>query len=96
MSTETVDPITIDDTDIDLAMKDLFTNQLVLWNDDHNAFDFVILMLVTILEHTREQAEQCTLTVHTKGKCTVKDGSLEELKPYKQLLTEVGLSCTIE
>lgn len=46
--------------------------KLVLHNDDVNTFDFVIECLIEICKHTPEQAEQCTLLVHYKGKCTVK------------------------
>lgn len=55
--------------------------KLVLHNDDVNTFDFVIECLIEICKHTLEQAEQCTILVHYKGKCTVKTGSMELLKP---------------
>ena len=51
--------------------------KLVLHNDDVNTFDFVIECLIEICKHTLEQAEQCTILVHYKGKCTVKTGSME-------------------
>ena len=50
--------------------------KLVLWNDDVNTFDFVIESLIEVCGHTLEQAEQCTILVHYKGKCTVKTLSL--------------------
>ncbi|MCS7073088.1 MAG: ATP-dependent Clp protease adaptor ClpS, partial [Bacteroidia bacterium] len=33
--------------------------KLVLYNDDVNTFDWVIVSLVEVCEHTVEQAEQC-------------------------------------
>ena len=57
--------------------------KLVLHNDDVNTFDFVIECLIEICKHTLEQAEQCTILVHYKGKCTVKTGSME-LKPMRK------------
>ena len=69
--------------------------KLVLWNDDVNTFDFVIECLIEICEHTLEQAEQCTILVHYKGKCTVKTGDLDLLKPMNQMLSERGLTCEI-
>ena len=39
--------------------------KLVLHNDDVNTFDFVIECLIEICKHTLEQAEQCTILVHT-------------------------------
>ena len=70
-------------------------NQIVLYNDDVNTFDHVIEMLVSICDHTTIQAEQCAILVHYKGKCTVKTGSFEELKPQWSLLLEAGLSAEL-
>lgn len=71
-------------------------NHLVLYNDEVNTFDFVIECLINICEHTTEQAEQCTYLVHYKGKCEVKSGPLENLRPLRNALIEKGLSATIK
>ncbi|AZI20262.1 ATP-dependent Clp protease adaptor ClpS [Chryseobacterium taklimakanense] len=71
-------------------------NKLVLWNDDVNTFDFVIECLIEICGHTLEQAEQCTILVHYKGKCTVKTGSMEKLKPMHEKLLSRGLTSEIQ
>ena len=70
-------------------------NEIVLYNDDVNTFDHVIESLVKICDHTWEQAEQCAILVHYKGKCTVKTGSYDELKPQCTQLLEAGLSAEI-
>ena len=70
-------------------------NQIVLYNDDVNTFDHVINTLIYACEHTPEQAEQCSLIVHFKGKCTVKSGSYDDLKPRCSKLLEAGLSAEI-
>ncbi len=70
-------------------------NEIVLFNDDVNTFDHVIETLILVCEHTEEQAEQCAILVHYKGKCTVKTGSLKELIPKCTLLLEAGLSAEI-
>jgi ATP-dependent Clp protease adaptor protein ClpS len=70
-------------------------NEIVLFNDDVNTFDHVIETLIIVCDHTPEQAEQCAILVHYKGKCTVKTGSFEELKPKCSLLLEAGLSAEI-
>ncbi|WP_339666853.1 ATP-dependent Clp protease adaptor ClpS, partial [Maribacter arcticus] len=49
-------------------------NEIVLFNDEVNTFDHVINTLMSVCEHSPEQAEQCSLIVHYKGKCTVKTG----------------------
>ena len=71
-------------------------HRLVLWNDDHNSFEWVIICLVTFLNFTPEKAEQAAWTVHLQGKEVVKTGSKESLEPYKKLLEERGLTVSIE
>lgn len=70
-------------------------NEIVLYNDDVNTFDHVIDTLIRVCQHTAEQAEQCAILVHYKGKCTVKTGSFDELKPQCTQLLEAGLSAEI-
>ena len=70
-------------------------NEIVLFNDDVNTFDHVIDTLIRVCSHTPEQAEQCALIVHYNGKCTVKTGSYDELKPQCTQLLEAGLSAEI-
>ncbi|MCY1233490.1 ATP-dependent Clp protease adaptor protein ClpS [compost metagenome] len=70
-------------------------NEIILYNDDVNTFDHVIETLIRVCNHTSEQAEQCSIIVHYKGKCTVKTGSLDELKPQCTQLLEAGLSAEI-
>jgi len=70
-------------------------NEIVLYNDDVNTFDHVIETLVIVCKHTLEQAEQCAILVHYKGKCTVKTGHYDELKPQCTQLLEAGLSAEI-
>jgi ATP-dependent Clp protease adaptor protein ClpS len=70
-------------------------NEIVLFNDEVNTFDHVIETLVHVCHHSYEQAEQCSLLVHYKGKCTVKTGVYEELEPQCSQLLKAGLSAEI-
>lgn len=70
-------------------------NQIVLYNDDVNTFDHVIDTLIYACDHTPEQAYQCSLIVHFKGKCTVKSGPFDDLKPRCTILLDAGLSAEI-
>ncbi len=81
--------------DVLVLEEDELENKLVVWNDDVNTFDYVIDCLVSICKHTLIQAEQCTLLIHYKGKCTVKSGSLEILKPMHEKLLDKGLTSEI-
>ncbi|MBS1626770.1 MAG: ATP-dependent Clp protease adaptor ClpS [Bacteroidetes bacterium] len=69
---------------------------LVVWNDEVNTFEWVIETLIEVCNHTTEQAEQCTLLIHFKGKCAVKTGDYNTLKPMCDAITERGINATIE
>ena len=70
-------------------------NEIVLFNDDVNTFDHVINTLIYACDHVPEQAEQCAILVHYKGKCTVKTGSFDDLEPRCSKLLQAGLSAEI-
>lgn len=70
--------------------------ELILHNDDFNTFDFVIKSLIEICKHEPEQAEQCAMIVHYKGKCTIKTGPFDELEPMNLELGRRDLTTTIE
>ena len=80
-----------------LTISELITtNNLVVHNDDVNTFDWVIQTLVDICKHSEEQAEQCSLIIHYKGKCSVKSGSFKELEGMKDAILDRGIQATIE
>tara|TARA_B100001175_G_scaffold156135_1_gene132287 strand:+ start:6445 stop:6720 length:276 start_codon:yes stop_codon:yes gene_type:complete len=70
-------------------------NEIILYNDDVNTFEHVIKTLIKVCDHSPEQAEQCSLIVHYKGKCSVKSGSISDLKPRCAKLIQAGLSAEI-
>lgn len=78
-----------------VAEEEAFEHELVLFNDDVNTFDHVIETLIAVCDHSPEQAEQCSLIVHFNGKCTVKSGSMDDLKPRCTRLHQAGLSAEI-
>ncbi|AOW22038.1 ATP-dependent Clp protease adaptor ClpS [Urechidicola croceus] len=81
--------------DVDVLEQESRKYEIVLHNDDVNTFDFVINSLIDVCEHTPEQAEQCTILVHYKGKCSVKTGEFDYLKPRCTKLLSLGLSAEI-
>ena len=80
---------------LDVAELESNQNEIILYNDEVNTFDHVINTLIYACEHTPVQAEQCSLIVHYKGKCTVKTGSYEELEPRCSMLLDAGLSAEV-
>lgn len=69
---------------------------LVLYNDDFNTFEHVIESLIDVCHHTPEQAEQCALIVHHKGRYEVKSGTYKRLLPMKNSLIDRELTAAIE
>jgi len=68
---------------------------LILLNDDVNTFDHVIETLIEVCNHSEEQAEQCALITHLKGKCPIRKGNGDELLNIKKQLSERMLSTII-
>lgn len=77
------------------AVETVDEMDLVVFNDDINTFDHVINTLIRVCGHTPEQAEQCTLLIHHKGKCSVKNGSFDFLRPMRQAICEAGIDARI-
>ncbi|MCS4433903.1 ATP-dependent Clp protease adaptor ClpS [Aquiflexum gelatinilyticum] len=69
--------------------------ELVVFNDDINTFEHVAKILIKVCQHSPEQAEQCTLIIHYKGKCTVKKGSRSKLKPMCEAILDAGIQAAI-
>jgi len=82
--------------DEDIAIIPESLHSLIVWNDEVNTFDHVIDSLVDVCEHTPEQAEQCALLIHHKGKYGVKKGSFEFLRPRAEALIDRGIQATID
>ncbi len=79
----------------EVDVRDTEGHHLVIFNDDVNTFDHVIATLIEVVGHTPEQAEQCTMLIHYKGKCRVKSGTWEELVPIRQEVCRRGLSAEV-
>ena len=71
-------------------------HNLIVWNDDVNTFDWVIESLVDVCEHNELQAEQYALIIHHNGKCSVKKGSFDFLRPRAEALIDRGIQATID
>ncbi len=81
--------------ELNVLEKEVNQHEIILYNDNINTFDFVIDSLINVCEHTIEQAEQCAIIVHYKGKCTVKTGKLKDLKFRCSKLLDLGLSAEL-
>ena len=92
-SVEELEEVAIEEVeDVDVGMPSL----LIVYNDDHNTFEWVIQCFMEILKCSSPQAEQLAMIIHFKGKATVKTAPKPELRPKKEALTDRGLSAVIE
>ena len=87
---------TENELDVDLHTDHEDPCHLIVWNDDVNTFEWVIETLIEVCGHSPEQAEQCSYLIHYKGKCAVKHGEYDELKPMCDAITERGIGATVE
>jgi ATP-dependent Clp protease adaptor protein ClpS len=86
----------IEDANVDVLTSTDDPYSLIVWNDEVNTFEWVIETLMEVCGHSQEQAEQCAMIIHTKGKYSVKRGSYDELKPQCDAITDRGIGATIE
>ncbi len=68
---------------------------LMVFNDDVNTFDHVINTLIRVCKHSAEQAEQCAMIIHYKGKCSVKKGEFKFLKPMQEAICDAGIDARV-
>lgn len=70
--------------------------KIVLYNDNYNSFEHVILCLMAFCSHSLIQAEQCAQIVHSKGKYAVKHGEIDELVSINNQLAANNLTTEIQ
>lgn len=87
---------TLEETGVDVLTDFEKTYQIIVWNDEVNTFEWVIETLIEVCGHTEEQAEQCAMLIHTKGKYAVKKGTYDDLKPQCDAIIERGIGATLE
>ncbi len=80
----------------DVEVIDVELHKLIVYNDDVNTFEHVIDTLIDVCDHTSEQAEQCTLIIHYKGKCSVKEGEYDKLVSMRNAICHRGISAEVE
>ncbi|MFM7902625.1 MAG: ATP-dependent Clp protease adaptor ClpS [Bacteroidota bacterium] len=86
----------LEEEDVAIDVEEAPSHHLVVFNDDVNTFDFVIESLMKVCRHDRHQAEQCSIIIHYKGKCSVKEGEFDELRQMCEALLDRGISAPID
>ena len=70
--------------------------KIVLINDAHNSFDYVIECLIKYCGHSSIQSEQCAQITHNNGVCEIKKGPYEVLDPIHKALLDAGLMAELD
>ena len=88
------DTLIMEDVVLDLSF--LEDSKLVLYNDDHNAFDKVIMALIIYCQVSSAKAAEIAMKVHNDGKAVAKYGSRKDLEVIAGIFGELDLTCEIE
>jgi ATP-dependent Clp protease adaptor protein ClpS len=86
--------VTVEDISLDLSFME--DSKLILFNDDHNSFDKVIMALIIYCEISSARAAEFALRIHEEGKAVVKYGSRDKLEPIAKVFGDLDLTCEIE
>ncbi len=72
--------------------------QVILWNDDHNAIDHVVAVLLKTIDEISDvqAAVTVTLAAHHHGKVSVARCHQEKAERYRARLEGFGLTATLE
>jgi len=79
---------------LDELTEQIYT--VIVHNDDHNSFEYVIECLMRYCGHEAQQAEQCTYLIHFRGKSDVKRGDKPKMEKIYNKLKSCGLTTTME
>jgi ATP-dependent Clp protease adaptor protein ClpS len=85
---------TIEDVKLDLSFME--DSKLILFNDDHNSFDKVIMALIVYCQISSAKAAEIAMKVHNDGKAVAKYGPRKDLEVIAGIFGELDLTCEIE
>ena len=85
---------TIEDIKLDLSFME--DSKLILFNDDHNSFDKVIMALIVYCQISSAKAAEIAMKVHNDGKAVAKYGPRKDLEVIAGIFGELDLTCEIE
>lgn len=69
---------------------------IILYNDEVNSIQHVIVALMTHCGHNMTQAEQLATLAHHTGRARVKNGDFVTLLPINEALSDSGLTVEIQ
>jgi ATP-dependent Clp protease adaptor protein ClpS len=94
---ERIMSVTVEEPDvIDSGIGTDGVCQVVLYNDNHNTFDHVVLSLMAIFKHTGAIAKKVAMEAHTKGRAVAEVEDSEAARTHKDMLADAGLKAEVE
>lgn len=92
MATQTIErPEVRDGTGTGLA-----GGQVVLYNDNHNEFGYVVGCLKAVFKHSTGIAEKVATEAHKKGRAVAEVEEIEKAKEHAAMLGAMGLRAEAE
>jgi ATP-dependent Clp protease adaptor protein ClpS len=70
--------------------------EVVLWNDDVNVSEIVVIALQRVFSYPASRSEQLMLIAHTEGRASVWSGARDRCIAYVQALHSYGLNATVD
>ena len=87
---------TIELEDVKLDLSFMEDSKLILFNDDHNSFDKVIMALIVYCQISSAKAAEIAMKVHNDGKAVAKYGPRIDLEVIAGIFGDLDLTCEIE
>lgn len=70
--------------------------QVVLYNDNHNTFEYVVSCLCSVFKHSGSLAEKIAMEAHNKGRAVAEVEEPEKAKEHAEMLKTMGLKAEAE
>ena len=71
-------------------------SQVILYNDDHNAYDYVVGCVMSVFGHNEAMAKKITEEAHRKGRAIAEVEDEEPAKIHAAMLMTMGLKSEVE
>lgn len=70
--------------------------QVILFNDDHNNAEYVVMCLMKVFGHNMAIAAKIMLEAHNRGRAIAEVEDKEKAQLHKDQLQSLGLTASIE
>lgn len=88
--------ITEEEKKSNLRNDNIYSNKVILFNDNINTFEHVEMCLVQICKHDEKKAKKIAMEAHSKGRAVCFTGSLEVCEDISEKMGERGLTVSVE